>query len=369
MTRTAPWVRSVHGLRAAAAAALAVSAAAAAPSATAAVAVHCGDRLTADTVLTADLRCPDGNGLVLAPGVTLDLGGHRLVGPGPRAEVSSAVSNDAVDESGPGVTVRNGTVEGWPTGVDVTFGGSEIRPHLVEAVAFRRNGTTMALSHGLLRASSVSVTGGSLGVSSFLGSVTVNQSFFTGLATVVSGSNGRQNVEHSTIRDSGVVCETSEDAVCSIRDSRLVGNERINSDWWGGGRFIDNFIAGNSVGIDTRHYGSSYTISGNVFRDNGVAVIGADTPWSVRAVVGNTFVGNSVGYQADGSIDRLENNTFVRNGDAIHITDAAGAALGGNLAVDNTGWGIHATGDVVDLGGNRAARNGNEPQCTGVTCP
>lgn len=33
----------------------------------------------------------------------------------------------------------------------------------------------------------------------------------------------------------------------------------------------------------------------------------------------------------------------------------------------SAGWGIHVPG-AVDLGGNRASGNGNQPQCVGVVC-
>jgi parallel beta-helix repeat protein len=46
----------------------------------------------------------------------------------------------------------------------------------------------------------------------------------------------------------------------------------------------------------------------------------------------------------------------------------AGTSLSGNSARKNTRWGIHAPG-AVDLGGNTASGNGNQPQCVGVACP
>ena len=83
----------------------------------------CGAEITGDTVLDGDLRCERGPALVVvADGVTLDLGGHTVSG-GPYLE-----------ERGPGIllrgvtgcTVRNGTVERFDAGVAVEGGGGNV---------------------------------------------------------------------------------------------------------------------------------------------------------------------------------------------------------------------------------------------------
>ena len=63
-------------------AALVGGAAALAGPASAAVPVTCGAVLDTDGYLSADLSCPAGNGIYLELDVTLDLRGHRLIGPG-----------------------------------------------------------------------------------------------------------------------------------------------------------------------------------------------------------------------------------------------------------------------------------------------
>lgn len=71
----------------------------------------CGAVLTSDTRLRADLTCAEGDGLVLAAGVTLDLRGHTLRGPGGGTGVVVPAQGD--------VTIRNGTLTGWGSGVAV----------------------------------------------------------------------------------------------------------------------------------------------------------------------------------------------------------------------------------------------------------
>lgn len=89
-----------------------------APSGALAAAPACGAVLTASTVLTADLTCPSGDGLVLSGhDVVLDLGGHTLDGAGTGAD------GVRVSEGGRGIVVRGGTVRGFADGVVVDRAG------------------------------------------------------------------------------------------------------------------------------------------------------------------------------------------------------------------------------------------------------
>ncbi|MFH1725350.1 MAG: NosD domain-containing protein, partial [Elusimicrobiota bacterium] len=75
--------------------------------------MSCGDTITADTTLTADLDCTaTGNGLIIgAAGITLDGNGHRILTPG------TAVSGSGRDD----VTIRNLDVSG-PVGTNSAYG-------------------------------------------------------------------------------------------------------------------------------------------------------------------------------------------------------------------------------------------------------
>ncbi|MBI2878561.1 MAG: hypothetical protein HYY19_02445, partial [Candidatus Rokubacteria bacterium] len=79
--------------------------------------VRCGAVLTRDTVLRQDLTCP-GDGLTIArDGVTLDLGGRTLRGPGlgawtwPQPQLSSV----GIRVTAAGVVIKNGRVENFGT--------------------------------------------------------------------------------------------------------------------------------------------------------------------------------------------------------------------------------------------------------------
>src|SRR4051812_22099025 len=74
--------------------------------------VACGATITSDTKLRADLtNCP-GNGLVIgADGITLDLGRHTIDGAGTEGSQGIKLAGRR------GVTIRNGTVREFATGI------------------------------------------------------------------------------------------------------------------------------------------------------------------------------------------------------------------------------------------------------------
>ena len=76
--------------------------------------VNCGDTITEDTTLDADLACPPGTESAIVIGasnITLDLGGHTLSGYAPGIGVL-AIGYE-------GLVIRNGAIEGFQEGVFV----------------------------------------------------------------------------------------------------------------------------------------------------------------------------------------------------------------------------------------------------------
>lgn len=82
-----------------------------------------GIEITKDTTLQAELSCGRGPGLVVeVDGVTVDLGGHAVSGdPG-----SGAGEPGIVLRGVSGVTVRNGTVQGFAAGVVIEGGSGNV---------------------------------------------------------------------------------------------------------------------------------------------------------------------------------------------------------------------------------------------------
>jgi len=90
----------------------AVLALAASPPAATAAGLHCGDSVTADTVLTADISECDSGLFVVRDGVTLDLNGHTVSGT--QRGFGIAVAGRRA------VTIQNGTVSGFRVEVSVS---------------------------------------------------------------------------------------------------------------------------------------------------------------------------------------------------------------------------------------------------------
>ncbi len=90
------------------------------PSAARGQTIDCGATIVADITLDRDLSCK-GNGLVVAKdGVTIDLGGHTMTGPGRGRWIwpGRATSSVGVRVTGrKGVTIRNGHLTKFATGV------------------------------------------------------------------------------------------------------------------------------------------------------------------------------------------------------------------------------------------------------------
>ena len=74
-------------------------------------AVTCGSTITSSVTLVSDLRCSADGLVVSGDGVTVDLGGHVLRGPGAATGITI---------TGAHVTVRNGSVRNFGEGVHVT---------------------------------------------------------------------------------------------------------------------------------------------------------------------------------------------------------------------------------------------------------
>ncbi|GIG22757.1 hypothetical protein Cch01nite_34810 [Cellulomonas chitinilytica] len=330
----------------------------------------CGTTLTVDTSLRRDLACP-GDGLTLAPGVTLNLRGHTLSG-------SRTGTGLSVSAFGP-VVVRNGTVAGWGTGIATLLEGEWEgvgSPLTVERVTFRDN------HRGL-------DTTGLDGTGEYVKPTTVVRSTFDrNDEGLVAGWQTGAKVDRSTFVGNGVGAWSAGFSSVDIDRSRFEGNAtalRVYEAWATVARstFVDN-----TLGVTHTNLGA-VTIADSRFAGGDVAVTAS---WdSDVAVSGSTFTGSGTGVLMDVGIGTFERNTFTSNGIGFHLTvagagvvlrdnvfrangdgilsdvDAPGLQLGGNTARRNTGWGIYAPG-AVDLGGNTARGNGRSPQCVGVVC-
>jgi hypothetical protein len=84
----------------------------------------------------------------------------------------------------------------------------------------------------------------------------------------------------------------------------------------------------------------------------------------------NVFVHNDVGFRGPDTAETAQVTLGPQHVPAERRRHPGGLprrAPGRQLRRQNARWGIHAPG-AIDLGGNTARGNGNEPQCVGVVC-
>ncbi|ADG75779.1 hypothetical protein Cfla_2896 [Cellulomonas flavigena DSM 20109] len=344
----------------------------AAPAAAAPV-VGCGAVVEGEVTLGADLVCRNSPvGLTLLDGASLDLAGHRVVGGGS--------GTGLIVPPGGSATVHGGVVRGWESGVALAEDAWDAPGRLViEDVTFRENTTGLELQ-GLgtvapdtdVTASRFVANGTGISALDLWGGVdlTVSASRFTDNATALDVTSSTVAVADSVLayNEQGVACDQS---ACRIEDSTLRDNgTAVSSIWYGTARVYRSTFVRNDIGVDSYWVLSiPNELVGNTFTANGTGVR-FDSAHGV--LTDNTFVRNDVGYEGrseDGPpyfTAALVGNDFRRNGDGI-LSVVGESTLQANTAVANERWGIHAPG-AVDLGGNTARGNGNEPQCVGVVC-
>ncbi|MBZ4332763.1 right-handed parallel beta-helix repeat-containing protein [Corallococcus sp. AS-1-12] len=343
-------------------------------------AVRCGDVITQHTKLTHDLSCPgtdepalriEGNGIVL------DLGGHTV-------RRSSPVQQDTLGIVVTGTSmVRNGTIRGFARGIQ-TEGVDSLRVH---KLTFAGNGTAI---YNFFSTTSFLVTN-----SRFIGND-------VGLGSEIDASLGSFDVRSSHFENNrlGIYLDTH---AADVLDSTFTGNEVGIYCFAGSARVRSSVFARNdavastTVPIGGRDICERFRFENTLIANN-ASFAPTETPiWNVVQLdmINNWIVGNDNGLTAGSFQVYIQGNTFwdnaggltledtpivslpqtgiVRanrflrnNGDGLRVLPASTPTVLGNVALGNTGWGIHAP-TAFDGGGN-VARNNGAGNCEGVTC-
>jgi len=344
-----------------------------APLAGAETPVSCGSTLTSNTVLGHDLHC-SGAGLRLAPGVTLDLGGHRLTGNGTGTAVTATEATTT--------RVLNGTIRDWDLGVQfesvLPFPTSPLRLdrlRLVDAPLDIAGGDVRLERSNLQRSP-----------------LHLHYSTLRAKATVLRASNTDGELNQITLTDSTVIgggVGLDENNVVTLVRTSLTGTGYAGSPVHCGGAvtvrdstvrgyaqpiygFADSCpltvtrstFLGNTGGAINSVTGEagSVTVTDSTFRNNGVAVTGGGLD-----VRDSAFRHNAAGVVATDAASSAVRDSIFRDqtGSGISST-GSGLTVKNNLAVRNGGYGIYAPA-ANDLGGNRARLN-TLGQCVGLVC-
>lgn len=378
--------------------------------------LHCGDTITTDTTLRADLvNCP-GNGLVIgADNITVDLNGHTVDGDN-AAECPDdvpcdvGISNLAGHD---GVTVSGGVIRQFDTGVFFAGGLAHAR--------LRQLTVRNSLGAGIIVVDSTDtvIEKNRLSGNGFVGIVfgESHNAQLAGNSVTGSGASGMflfdihdSTVENNTLdhNNHGIVAVAGSSRVAIRRNavSHSNGSAIDLGENATANRVEHNHLADNGDGIILEE------VAGNLISDNlvtgtgffgfpdtggfGIILDGADrntldrntvtggrgpailvlTLDAPTAAAGNIVSRNIVNSrQSDGiyvgngaTATVVERNTANRSGnDGIHV-DAPTTKLIRNTADYNHNLGIEAVPGVTDGGGNHASHNGNSIQCTNVAC-
>ena len=343
----------------------------------------CGAVVVANVTLTADLVCA-GNALVIgADSLTINLAGHTISGNGTGTAIN--------DNSHPGLTVRNGTISGFATGISL-FGltGATVTNMTIRdgRALFANIANDVAVSASEFRSTNVRFQSNSR-------RGTFTDVLFRGTTLALSESNNAK-ITRGDLLDS--VVDSFESDAAIVSDSSFIRSSltyRVASRNW---QVRDSIFTGVPIGLTVGSASPGGLITGNTFVGNSIGLqISTTTLAEIDSttVTENTFVNNGAAgmlFQASmitGSVPatptfKVEQNRFIHNGfnpggrtdrlgrplhDGLHTATPAGSQIfiANTATVNNAQYGIAADpGTVVDGGGNESIAD--PLGCTGVVC-
>jgi hypothetical protein len=321
----------------------------------------CPGLITADFTLSSDLECTL---MIDAPGLTIDLGGHTLIG---------GVRGRLPGQSAPSPMIRNGAIDGRNS---TTAGNlviaDDLRMDNVEVRNSRNQFTIILGGDNLIENSRFLDNGGS-----------VFDLFWNRQTTGTT-------IRNSYFRGNGRAIAIQKDSNNRIQHNVFVDNFAGLSLWNEDGFGVANNLVANNTFIGNRY---------GVWLRAREAFEPPALPWRSmenNRLINNVFLGNdNAGMSLQllspacgdpdfpscaGEDTVVERNTFVFNGfesnepevdDGLYVTpDPIWTPLftvRRNTAIANADLGIEAQG-VVDGGKNLGLFNGDRRQCVGVRC-
>ena len=282
--------------------------------------VFCGQDLTQNTKMDGDLTCATNSLAIVADNVTLNLGGFTITGdPGSFAGV-------VIVEGPEGVTIKNGTIQGFQEGVfavtplALTLSDLILKNNTTGVTIFEGGEDVVIRNSTFLSPPASSCSGNAAIVFRNVANVTVNNVDVHGGDTGVDIScilcdgteaptNGK--ITNSTFAETHIgvgIFNTSDLTISNNHLSNIVPTAAcgfgfaIISVPFGaprtGIKIKDNFIHDNLTGIDLSDLVAAVEIKGNQIRDNSGFGIGlfanSGTPSTGNLIKDNITSGNGV---------------------------------------------------------------------------
>jgi parallel beta-helix repeat protein len=287
--------------------------------------VSCGDVITQDTKLDSDVVCTGGTqdpliGVAIgADGVRFDLDGFSILGPNRGEQVEDVQAGISTSGALRGVTIEDGTIQGFSEGMLLYVSESVIRDVTsLGRVTVRGNGN-------VVRDSSVSDGDTGLAVRGDDNRILRNSAGgFDGAGIDVRGARSRVigNVARSFIAEAIRISDFTD---VMLRDN----------------------VASSAVG-------------------DGIALVEGRGGVAERNVANDNDSAAGIVVLADDLLIR-KNEASRNDVNGISIF-GTGNTVKQNVANENNGYGIYAVPGNFDGGGNRAGGNGAAAQCVGVRC-
>ena len=293
----------------------------------------CGQTITQNTTLTADVGpCPDNGIIVGADNIVLDLGGHRVFGVAAAGDKAGILVQNRQ-----GVTVRNGRVTDFDGGV-VILGGSA---NTVQGITAANNIGAAAGHDGpafTLYGDGILIQGSSN--NSVLQNTADNNGPYSGIAIITGDSDhpaippalANNNLIQGNRVTNNVACRTSFCDNDGIRIEPRAGSGCLTGPTicpGPGNRIIGNVVVGNGLdGISLFGFTTGNVVSGNTVdlngyrgavRGDGIRVFGSGNRVEGNSASRNAAAGISVARRPPsiGSFPATNpngrNNTLLRN--------------------------------------------------------
>jgi parallel beta-helix repeat protein len=317
--------------------------------------VTCGQVISVDTTLDADLVCSNTDGIVIgADGITLDLNGHSII----QTEPESFTAGVAITGH-EGVTVQNGAIGLFRDGVFVNGG----RTNTIRGLLLKSNGFGVRLAGSRLNVVTDNTVFGTGGTGILLSGADSNRITLNRLRTaaiflssLLGEASDNNLVKRNLVVGAGI-------SVFGVSNT-IRGNTVVRAPGTG----IGAFVGSSSAADRTQIVGNAVTAAGVLVETIGTGILieADDVVVTGNTVTAASLSGILVTDSAAGTV--LTGNTAESNGEHGIRVRSADATLTGNHGNFNVLHGIDAEPGVTDGGGNTARHNATPPDCLGVVC-
>jgi hypothetical protein len=294
--------------------------------------IRCSTTPSAVLAATTDGRRPrgptdvsepySGEGLTLAPGVDLDLGGHTLTG-------DATVDGTAVRVmQGADARISNGTIRAFRDGIRYEGVYDGVTTYTLEIHRLKVVDSLVGLVTGKFSITQSTFRNAPVGM--WVADFSATDSTFD--RSSISGEMLTITLNRSQVLGSRIGDENTH---IKIKNSVLDGSGYEGGPvWCGGGVTLTDSVVRDFVQPIYAYNFCTLDVVGSTFTNLPNGAIVGELADRTHRVSGSTFRQSGVAVQ--GSSLEITNSTFARNTTGVLVDDPAGSSLTGNVVRDNT---------------------------------